>query len=138
MADINLLPRKEFEIVLNDGTIIPGKYCTWAMKRFGDKKGYSLKQLEEITSADKMSFDDACTILLCSIEYMSRKNGKPFSWTDVNLCDWIDELGGLMSEKVMRLFAHAQDEYNESKEEKKSEEATGLISLEPIQPAVTA
>ena len=76
MIEINLLPRKEFEIVLsneNERQIIPGKYGTWSGKRFSIIKKMSLKQFQEYIKNDSISFDDVILDILCAIEYGCRK-----------------------------------------------------------------
>lgn len=114
MAKANLLPRKEFEIILDDGQVIAGKYGTWAIKRFCDKRGIKLSQLNEILSGD-LSFDDIVEILLCAVEYNCRLKNLPFNFSDIDVCGWIDELGGLLGEEYLKLAAHAG-----SSDEKKS------------------
>lgn len=113
-ATINLLPRKEFEIVLENETI-KGQFGTWALKRFCDKKNLSLKEAGEKLSDPGMS--DVVDYILAAIEYSARKINAPFSYTDVHVCGWIDELGGIQDEKFVSLFNHSA---GETKEEKKT------------------
>jgi hypothetical protein len=109
---LTLLPRKEFEFTLDDGTIIKGKFCLWSIKRFCDKLKLSLSQLSERLTEDKVTFDDTCQILLCAVEYKVRKEGKPFSYNDIDACEWIESLGGFEGEeyKLLMKHAHAEDE----------------------------
>jgi hypothetical protein len=109
---MNLLPRKEFEFTLEDGTIIKGKFCLWSIKRFCDKLKLSLSQLSERLTEEKATFDDICQILLCAVEYKVRKEGKPFTYNDIDACEWIEHLGGLEGEdyKALMRHAHAEDE----------------------------
>lgn len=117
MIEVNLLPRKEFEIIL-DGEVIPGKFGTWSAKRFSDKKGFSLSQLVDYYKNDDVSFDDVTLNILCAVEYGCRKKSIPFHWTDVDVCEWIDEMGGMLSEKWKSLVGHAYDK--EDKPQKKT------------------
>lgn len=123
MATINLLPRKEFTITLDSGTVIKGQYGTWALKRYCDKNKLTLKQVGERLSDP--SLNDAIDYVLCAIEYSARKEGTPFSMTDVQLCDYIDELGGWQGEEFNKIFAHSADEDkgddSDSGDEKKTE-----------------
>lgn len=114
---LELLPRKEFEFTLKDGTKIKGQFSLWAVKRFCDKLKLSLSQLGERLGADKVTFDDTCQVLLCAVEYTARKNKLPFSYNDVDACDWIEELGGLDGENYLALMRHAHSE-----DEKKSQQ----------------
>lgn len=121
MATIELLPRKEFKIVI-DTQVIPGKFGTWALKRFCGKKGYSLQQLGEALSKN-LSIDDMVEFILCAVEQSFRelKTKEAFPYNDVDACMWVDEMGGISGVDVSRLFAHASDE----DAEKKNQELTG-------------
>ena len=116
MATINLLPRKVFEIVTDHDGIITGQFGTWALKRFCDKQKYSLKEASEKLGDPGLS--EIVEYLLCAIEYSARQEGKPFSYTDVHVCGWIDELGGMSNETFVKLFNHSA---SEDKNEKKTE-----------------
>lgn len=115
MEKLRLLPRKEFEIILEDGAIIKGKYSLWSIKRFCDKLGLTLVQLGERLTVEKTTFDDTIQIVLCAVEDRVRKDKKPFVFTDQDACEWIEWLGGMNSEDYLKLQLHAASE-----EEKKS------------------
>lgn len=116
---INLLPRKKFEITLEDGTIIRGQSGTWCLKRFCDRSKCTLDEFEERFKAP--SIDDVCNLLLCAVEQSAREQGLPFSFTDVHACIWIDELGGLSSDLLMQVFKHmGSDIEGDATGEKKS------------------
>lgn len=117
MATIELLPRKEFKIVI-DTQVIPGKFGTWSLKRFCMKKGYSLQQLGEALSKN-LSIDDMVEFILCAVEQSFRelKSKEAFPYNDVDACMWIDEMGGISGGDVNRLFAHAGDEEKKNQEE---------------------
>ena len=108
MAEIKLLPRKEFEITLEDGTVIKGQFGTWALKRFCDKQKYSIAQAGAKLGDPSMS--DVVEYVLCAVEHTARKTNSPFSYTDVQACDWIDQLGGWQSGTFVELFNHSADE----------------------------
>lgn len=116
MATINLLLRKEFEITLEDETIIKGQFGTWALKRFCDKQKYSIKQAGEKLGDPSMS--DVVEYILCAVEHSARKTNSPFSYTDVHACDWIDQLGGWQSDVFVKLFNHSADETQADGEKK--------------------
>lgn len=118
MGTVELLPRKAFEIKLSDGKVIEGQFSLWSVKRFCDKQKLTLAQLGERLTAEKTTFDDVCQIVLCAVEYTSRKKEKPFSYTDLHACEWIEDLGGLTSDNYASLMAHAAS--GEVEEEKKS------------------
>lgn len=108
---IDLKPRKEFTITLENGEVISGKFGTWALKRFCMKKGYTLAQLGAALSTN-LSVDDMVEFILCAVESAFRdlKNKESFPYSDLDACSWIDQMGGISSEEMTRLFNHAGDE----------------------------
>lgn len=130
MAKLDLLPRKEFVITLDSGEI-KGKYSLWAIKRFCDKKGLSLMELQQRLTAEKSTMDDVIQTILCAVEHSQREAGKPFSYSDFDVCNWIEELGGIQSENFLKLQAHA---YVEEGDEKKSpiDQSPGETSNESV------
>ncbi len=119
MAIINLLPRKEFEITLSDGTVIRGQYGTWALKRFCDKFGYSLKDAG--THLHDPSLDEVVQYVLAAVEYPFAKKGDKCPYNDVDACDWIDQVGGIQSPEFAKLFGHSADDSG-AEEQKKTED----------------
>lgn len=122
MATLNLLPRKKFEIVLDDGSIIEGQYGTWALFRFCQKKGVGLSGLYELLA--KLEVEDVLNFILCGVEQSCREKGESFTYTDFDACKWIDELGGLAGTEFIRLFNH----YGDGEEKKSDEPAAPLLS----------
>ena len=118
MATLNLLPRKTFEIILDDGTVIKGQFGTWALRRFCDKMKYSLAESDdhlmpytEATPNGKMGVGDVIEYILSAVENSARKEGKPFSYTDVHCGDWIDQLGGItVGGDAIKLLLHSNSE----------------------------
>jgi hypothetical protein len=133
MASINLLPRKEFEITLDSGDVIKGKYSNWAVKRFCDKKKVTLKGLSTILGEDTATLDDVCQIILCAVEHTARETGRPFSYTDFHVCNWIEELGGFDSQNFLDLVKHGGSEIEEKKTES---QLTGQNISESVIPQV--
>lgn len=123
-AKIDLLPCKEFEITLNDGTVIKGQFGTWCIKRFCDKHNLTLSQFVNIKPED-YSFAHITDMILIAVEHSTRKAKQPFGYTDVDACGWIDQLGGLMGTSLMDLFNHQVSELElppapEANDEKKT------------------
>jgi len=121
-ATIELLPRKEFRITLESGNTISGKFGTWALKRFCSKKNISLSQAAEMFL--NTTVDDLVDYILSAVEQSFReaKTGTAFPYNDVDVCAWIDELGGVGAASVTSLFNHAGD----AEPEKKSNEPENL------------
>jgi hypothetical protein len=116
MAEIKLYPRKEFEIILEDGTVIKGQFGTWALKRFCDKQGLTLQSAAE--RLGNPGIGDIIEYILSAVEYACRKVPKEFPYNDVDCCSWIDELGGIQSENFVKLFKHSGDEAPATEEKK--------------------
>lgn len=135
-ADLNLLPRKAFEILFKeivDGKekiveTIKGQFTSWSVKRYCDRKKLSLSKLGEQLSSDNLSMDDTSLLILCAVEYVSRKAGEQFNYTDINCCDWIDEMGGWGSEKLTQLLAHSASDMEDSGEDEKKNQLNGQTS----------
>lgn len=96
MATINILPRKKFEIILEDGSVIPGQYGTWAGIRFSQKRGIKLSQTADALNQAVLdeNFEVVGDYVLAAIEQPYRETGgKDFKYTFVDFCKWMDELG---------------------------------------------
>lgn len=115
MASIELLPRKEFKITLDDGTEIVGRFGTFALSVLHAKQTESLAKGTVYTNIDAM-----LDYTLAAVECLAKKEGKPFSYTRISASDWIDEIGGVKSADAVALFAHAELTVA-SDEEKKTE-----------------
>lgn len=116
MASIELLPRKEFRIITDTETV-NGKFGTWALKRFCDKRNYTLNQVSEALGNPLLK--DMIEFILCAIEQSFREQRlkESFPYDEIDVCKWIDEFGGIGSEQVSLLFNHAGDEQKKSEPE---------------------
>jgi hypothetical protein len=124
MAEVNLFPRKEFEIILDGGEKIRGQFSLYSSKLFADKKNLTLQGLLELRDAEKLTLDDVCQLLLCAVHALAKKEKRPFDYSDLHACDWIDQLGGLDGELFGKVMGHAVSELPAAEggdaEEKKS------------------
>ncbi len=114
---IKLLPRKEFEITLSEGTIIKGQFGTWALKKFCDDRKLDLAS----ASLELTTLGGIIDYLLAAVEYTARKNKTAFSYTDIQASEWIDEMGGIDSADFTALIKHSGDENAATTDEKKTE-----------------
>ncbi len=120
-AGLTLLPRKAFELICTDGTIIPGQFSTWSLKRFGDKKKLGLNDLVTIFSSNP-SLSDMLDYVVCAVEYRERQAGKPPTFNELKLSEWIDDYTFDTKEEgvLMKLFEHAGGEEKEKKNPQES------------------
>jgi hypothetical protein len=106
MIELKILPDKGFELVLEDGKIIAGRYSYWAEKRFAAKHKLSIIQLGDLFSQDninKLTPEQVVDIALCSVEYMCRSNKEPFTYTDIDMCNWMEKMS---AQDCSRLISH--------------------------------
>lgn len=131
MATINLLPRKEFEIIFHEGKkvekIISGKFSNWAMKRLCDKLKMNRKEIREAFNSEDLAENIYAELLLCAVEYKTRLERKEFTFLDVDAYEWIDSIGGFNSKDFFYLIVHAFDEGQEKEDAKKK--AMEILSL---------
>jgi hypothetical protein len=131
-AKLNLLHRKEFELTLSDGKIIKGQFGTWAIKRFCDKKKITFVQLS-IMKPEDYSFEHIVEMILCAVEHTARKEKQAFSFTDLDVCGWIDDMeGGLGGADLINLFNHSGSEDalpSPPDSEKKTQESSPGMTL---------
>lgn len=114
MATLNLLPRKEFEITLDDGKVIKGKFGTWALRRLTDKRGATLQESGAILNTLPGLLD----YILYAVEYVSRKNQQGFAYSDIDVSEWIDEMGGIEGAEFGNLTRHINGEETPAEEKK--------------------
>jgi len=115
--ELVLLPRKEFEFILSPTEKIEGKHGTWSTKRLCDKKGWSILEfMVRFSDTEKLTLDDMCQLLLCAVEYKWRKDKKgSFPYTDIDACEWLEEMGGFGSEDWNKLLNHFASDLEEKK-----------------------
>ena len=112
-ATIRLLPSQEFEITLIDDTVIKGRFNTWALGIFCEKKGLTLRAAGELLI--NPSLFDMLDYILSAVESKARDTGSPFSYNNVHAGSWVDQLGGIQGPEFTKLFNHASGEQTEQK-----------------------
>ena len=83
-----------FELKTNNNTI-PLKWGTWAMKRFCELEDKNLMQLIEVLSGGIYDLDTIVHIVQAAAESGYKSLKKPIDFTEFEVCEWIDEVGGL-------------------------------------------
>jgi hypothetical protein len=90
---------------LPSGKAIELKWGTWAMKRCCKLLNISLSELFEQFGDGKLHIDFVVACLQAASEYPQYKaTGKHFTISELEVCDWIDECGGIGSEKIVDVF----------------------------------
>ena len=86
---------------------VPLKWGTWAMKRFCDLKKLSLNEFFTYLSRGEFSISDTVLMLQSAAEYGYMKEKKPVDFDEVEICEWIDETGGLgEGGQIYNFFSH--------------------------------
>lgn len=86
--------RGHYELSLSDGTKIPMRFCTWSLKRFCQLQGIGPSDIGDALSGSD-SLDAITNLLKAAAEYPLYKDGITPSFTDLDICDWIDDMGGI-------------------------------------------
>lgn len=85
-----------FELKLNNKTI-PLKWGTWAMREFCLANNIGIDKYFELLG--RTQFDLDLVVKMIHIGYKSAcvSNKQDVEYTETDVCDWIDELGGLFN-----------------------------------------
>lgn len=138
-----------YTIESQSGANIDIAFTTWTFRKFSQRKSMSVDQLfKYIQGKNEEGFffthEDMLSLMLIGAEYMCLKKGEPFRFTDIDACDWMDDLGGLSGQKlkemtvvmISALFDLDQTHVAKviSVEEKKSEQAGTTSTSLPHKP----
>jgi hypothetical protein len=100
--------RGHYEIALSDGTKVHLRFCTWSLKRFCQLQGIGPSEIGEALSGDN-TLDAIVNLIKAAAEYPLYKEGITPTYTDLDVCDWIDDMGGVTSANMQNLFKALSD-----------------------------
>jgi hypothetical protein len=109
--------RGHYELKLSEGKTIPLRFCTWSLKRFCQLQGIGPSEIGDALSGSK-TLDALVNLLRSAAEYPIYKEGITPAFTDIDVCDWVDEIGGLGSPKFQEIMAAVAESMNSGLEEK--------------------
>lgn len=109
--------RGHYELKLSDGKTIPLRFCTWSLKRFCQLQGIGPSEISSALSGEQ-SLDAIINLLKASAEYPLYKEGITPSFTDIEICDWIDDIGGMTSKQFTDIIAALGESMTSGLEEK--------------------
>ena len=95
--------RGQFELTLSDGKKIPMRFCTWSLKRFCQLQGIGPSDIGEALSGQK-SLDAIINLLKAAAEYPLYSQGITPTFTEIEVCDWVDDMGGMGSSKFQEVM----------------------------------
>lgn len=124
----------EYTLELKNGKI-PMYFGNGTMENFCEAHGnLSFTQLQDLFSGG-VSFKHVIDLLFYGAEFYSRLHKKPFDYTRVDASVWLDEIGGMMSDEMEKIYLlvgkvinpkYQGVEAERSNTEKKSETSVGL------------
>jgi hypothetical protein len=114
--------RGHFELSLSDGNKIPMRFCTWSLKRFCQLQGIGPSDISEALSGNQ-SLDAITNLLKSAAEYPLYSQGITPSFTDIEVCDWIDDMGGLGSKRFQDVMAALAESMNSGVEQPTNKKA---------------
>lgn len=102
--------KAEYNFTLENGTEIKLRFATWVFREFSQAKGFSVDELlnylagtNEEGQRRKFKTEDLISIMFFAAKYVVIIEGGTFTYTDLDVCNWVDELGGITSPKVTEL-----------------------------------
>jgi hypothetical protein len=96
--------RGQFELTLSDGKKIPMRFCTWSLKRFCQLQGIGPSDIGEALSG-QTSLDAIINLLKAAAEYPLYSQGITPTFTEIEVCDWVDDMGGMGGIKFQEVMA---------------------------------
>ena len=109
--------RGQFELTLSDGKKIPMRFCTWSLKRFCQLQKIGPSDIGEALSGET-SLDAIVNLLRSAAEYPLYSQGITPDYTEIEVCDWIDDMGGMGSKKFMEIMSTLSESMNSGIEDK--------------------
>jgi len=100
--------RGHFELTLSDGKKIPMRFCTWSLKRFCQLQGIGPTEIGEALSGSD-TIGAIVNLLKSAAEYPLYSQGITPTFTEIEVCDWIDDMGGVTSPKLQDIFKTLSD-----------------------------
>ena len=96
--------RGQFNLSLSDGKVIPLRFCTWSLKRFCKLQGIGPAEIG-IALSGKDALDAIVNLIRSAAEYEFIKEGKTANFTEVDVCDWVDDMGGIAGTQFQEIMA---------------------------------
>jgi hypothetical protein len=85
-----------FELRLNNNTI-QLKWGTWSMKEFCKAKDISIDKYFELLGNNQYDLDNIVKLIYIGYKSACISNKQEIESTEDDICDWIDEIGGIFN-----------------------------------------
>lgn len=100
--------RGQFELTLSDGKKIPMRFCTWSLKRFCQLQKIGPSDIGDALSGET-SLDAIVNLMKSAAEYPLYKEGITPNFTEFEVCEWIDDMGGMTGKKFQDVMVALAD-----------------------------
>jgi hypothetical protein len=100
-----------YELNLTNGKVIPLRFCTWSLKRFCKLQGIGPSEIGDALGGNE-ALDAIVNLLKSAAEYEYVSKGTTSTITDIEVCDWIDELGGIGGSKFADVMSALSESMN--------------------------
>jgi hypothetical protein len=109
--------RGQFELTLSDGKKVPLRFCTWSLKRFCQLQKIGPSDIGEALSGET-SLDAIVNLLRAAAEYPLYKQGITPTFTEMEVCDWIDDMGGMSGKQFQDVMTALGESLNSGLDDK--------------------
>ena len=103
--------RGYYELNLTSGKVVPLRFCTWSLKRFCKLQGIGPSEIGDALSGSE-ALDAIVNLLKSAAEYEYVSKGTTSTITDIEVCDWIDDLGGIGGSKFADVMSSLSESMN--------------------------
>ncbi len=109
-----------YELKTNN-KVISLQWGTWAMKRFCELENKTLVDLINILSSGSFELSTIINIIRASAESGCKTNKSPIDFEEFEVCEWIDEVGGLSAKdgQLIEFIKYMQNSMNPETKDKK-------------------
>jgi hypothetical protein len=95
----------DYQIELTGGDKIPLLFNTWTFKNFTRLKGLEFEDfLNEVQSGKGFKGNDLPDLFFLAAQSYYRFNDIEFKYTDIDAYDWVDQLGGMNSTRLLDVY----------------------------------
>lgn len=114
--------RGQYNLLLSNGVNIPLRFCTWSLKRFCKLQGIGPSEIGDALSGNE-SLDAITNLLKAAAEYEYVSKGQTPNITDFEVCEWIDDMGGISGSKFLEVMNALSESMNSGLEEGPSKQS---------------
>ena len=100
-----------YELNLTSGKVIPLRFCTWSLKRFCKLQGIGPGEIGDALSSNE-ALDAIVNLLKSAAEYEYVSKGTTSTISEIEVCDWIDDLGGIGGPKFAEVMSALSESMN--------------------------